>query len=236
MIDYTIKGTPIPKIPVGIGYRCAIWTLGNFPIHDNNSLTEGRYVSFGTEVYKGETYVLIDKPDYKGTMHYMVRLEDLNKIKNNERMKQITAKQAQKIFNTACPTWKETLANKWSRSIILDNDISISEEFYKEMIKACTKEQNDLFDEIFGAEYKVGDYASLVDKEFSDGSVVKQICAVRESDGWLGFEGMMFNDSYNYHNPKFVYLRNKSELEVEARNKMEKVAKSFGIKCSIVMQ
>ena len=62
----------------------------------------------------------------------------------------LTPFNAQKIISIACDNWKETLAKCWSKSIVLNQNILIDEQFYKEMRNACTTPQNELFDEIFG--------------------------------------------------------------------------------------
>jgi hypothetical protein len=61
---------------------------------------------------------------------------------------------AQKIISIACSSWKEKLADRWAKTIVLDGTIEITEDFYKEMRKACTAEQHKLFDEIFGKDVK----------------------------------------------------------------------------------
>ena len=65
-------------------------------------------------------------------------------------MKTITPKQAKKIIKIACPEWQLELMDKWGASIVLDKEILIEESFYKKMRKACTQEQHELFDKIFG--------------------------------------------------------------------------------------
>ena len=67
----------------------------------------------------------------------------------------ISAEDAQRIINVACPTWRDTLATRWAKQIVLKHDIEISEGFYKEMRKACTSPQNVLFDDIFGKDVEV---------------------------------------------------------------------------------
>jgi len=57
---------------------------------------------------------------------------------------------AQKIIIIACDNWKEKLAECWSKSIVLNQNILIDEQFYKEMRNVCTTRQHELFDEIFG--------------------------------------------------------------------------------------
>lgn len=93
---------------------------------------------------------------------------------------------AQRIIDIACGTWKEKLAVdcKWAKNIVLKKDIVIIESFYKQMRKACTDEQNKLFDEIFGKDtveckFKVGDYIVFknIDNTFyitgiTDGEVI----------------------------------------------------------------
>ena len=69
-----------------------------------------------------------------------------------ETMKKINWEQAQEIIDIACANWKDKLFNKWGKKIVLKQDIDIKEDFYQEMRKACTKEQHELFDRIFGKE------------------------------------------------------------------------------------
>ena len=76
-------------------------------------------------------------------------------------MKTITPKQAKKIIKIACPEWQLELMDKWGASIVLDKEILIEESFYKKMRKACTQEQHELFDKIFGKDeegFKEGDW------------------------------------------------------------------------------
>jgi hypothetical protein len=77
---------------------------------------------------------------------------ELISLKEEKIMKNriLTPVNATRIINIACSTWKPRLAEKWATNIVLNKDTEISEEFYQEMRKACTTDQNDLFDEIFG--------------------------------------------------------------------------------------
>lgn len=79
-----------------------------------------------------------------------------------ENMRTITHDQASQIIDIACSSWKEKLAFLWAKNIVLKKDIEISEDFYKEMRKACTLPQNELFDEIFGKDYKEGDWVYVI--------------------------------------------------------------------------
>jgi len=62
----------------------------------------------------------------------------------------LTPFNAQNILKIACNNWKEPLAEKWAKDIVLNQNILVDEQFYKEMRNACTTPQNELFDEIFG--------------------------------------------------------------------------------------
>ena len=55
-----------------------------------------------------------------------------------------------RIINIACNDWKPRLAKKWGKDLLMQGYVEVSEHFYNEMRKACTEEQNVLFDEIFG--------------------------------------------------------------------------------------
>jgi hypothetical protein len=100
-------------------------------------------------------YVYIDDTGYSGSNYIMVDKENVElvtKIEKNTDMKNriLTPKNATRIIEIACSAWKSKLAEKWSVNIVLNSNIVISEEFYTEMRKACTTDQNKVFDEIFG--------------------------------------------------------------------------------------
>jgi hypothetical protein len=74
----------------------------------------------------------------------------------------LKSEDAQAIINIACQKWKKDLAEKWAKSIVLSEDIKISEEYYKIMRNACDPKQHLLFDTIFGKDtiecpYKEGE-------------------------------------------------------------------------------
>jgi hypothetical protein len=150
--DFSIKGTKLPSIPKETVYRvCHSSYEGEL---GSNYKT---LVSYGLKEFKGETYVLADINDYKGSNYFMFKLSDIERLWKEQNPKQdmkksftITAEQAQSIINIACGTWKKQLAEKWANNIVLGDEIEVSEEFYKEMRAACTPPQNELFDKIFG--------------------------------------------------------------------------------------
>lgn len=56
---------------------------------------------------------------------------------------------AQSIIDIACNSWKSKLAEKWAVNIVKKESITISEQEYTEMYKACTDKQKELFNKIF---------------------------------------------------------------------------------------
>lgn len=76
--------------------------------------------------------------------------EFTKKFIKKENMKTITYEQAQSIIDIACNNWKDKLFKKWGQYIVYRKNIDVEEDFYEEMRKACTKEQHELFDKIFG--------------------------------------------------------------------------------------
>jgi len=89
------------------------------------------------------------------TTWFLKQKEKQLSMKKEKRV--ITPVQAQSIIDSACRDWKERLCLIWAVNIVLKKDIEIAESFYQEMRAACTKEQNLLFDKIFGKDVKVGD-------------------------------------------------------------------------------
>ena len=84
---------------------------------------------------------------------------------NSKQMKNrtITPQQAQRIINITCAGWKRTLAGKWASDIVLQKDIVVTDEYYKTMRAACTSDQHEVFDEIFGrdSQVKAGDWVTI---------------------------------------------------------------------------
>jgi hypothetical protein len=81
----------------------------------------------------------------------------------------LTPEDATRIINVACWSWKPKLADAWAKHIVLDMNIEIDEEFYKEMRSACTNPQNDLFDTIFGKDEQL---ISTSDLEMGEAMIV----------------------------------------------------------------
>lgn len=113
-----------------------------------------------------EDLIYVDDENYGGNNYLVIERENIElveskiqEIKMKNRI--LTPENATKIINIACSTWKSKLAEKWATNIVLGKDTEVSEEFYVEMRKACTSEQNTLFDEIFGKDEQLIDIADL---------------------------------------------------------------------------
>ena len=88
---------------------------------------------------------------------------EFSKLITNKKykMKTISYSDAQRIIDIACSTWKNTLFELWGKKIVLKQEVEISDIEYQNMRRACTSEQNRLFDEIFGVDkrkFEIGDW------------------------------------------------------------------------------
>lgn len=156
---------------------------------------------FGTDNTKLPTYPVSD---------FIKELD--NQTTSNVRT--ITSEQAQSIINIACNTWKSKLAKQWSTDIVLSNDIDITEEFYQEIRKACTKEQNELFDKIFGKDepkYKIGDWVTRIKENFGPHKNGRTL-SIKEFDGKLSFYA---NEDDDYVSHLLSSVRKATPEEIE---------------------
>jgi hypothetical protein len=94
-----------------------------------------------------------------------------NSKRQENKMRTITWQQAQEIIDVACYDWKEKLIEKWAKNIVLREDVHVSDSSYRIMRKACTEDQNKLFDNIFGSDKE--DIDLLEGKGIGDRKVFK---------------------------------------------------------------
>lgn len=96
MIDYTIKGTKLPLLPFGI--NCNTVEEVRYKIDDRpfKLKSVNYFVSYGTQIVNNEIYVLADNKDYKSTNYFMFKLEDLNKLTNNNMQEKVNIKDLDK--------------------------------------------------------------------------------------------------------------------------------------------
>lgn len=150
----------------------------------------------GSNFFSYSLKEMLTKSQFKGYVeitteqfiNYVLKLEPAPKMKERK----ISPTQAQSIVDIACPSWKQNLAAIWARDIVLGLEININEEFYKEMRKACTAPQHELFDKIFGKDVEVYTKGTpCLVRHFSNNS-----WCLAYADG----NGMFYHDSKNKGN------------------------------------
>lgn len=104
----------------------------------------------GTARYYGVFNDYFDNYPLKVVQERGMKIIELPEKIENMAIRVISPVYAQRIINCACPTWKKILAEKWAYKIVINEAIQVEESFYKQMRKACTDEQNKIFDDIFG--------------------------------------------------------------------------------------
>jgi hypothetical protein len=76
MKDFKIKGTELPTIPAGAEFRVVGWVDGNeFTFWEKPDL-----VSYGSEQYMGEEWILAEKANYSYDRYYMFKLKDIERL------------------------------------------------------------------------------------------------------------------------------------------------------------
>jgi hypothetical protein len=159
--------------------------------------------------------ICIDYKDYWDRDYFVVERKNVelveSKIKEIKMKNRIlTPQNATRIINIACSTWKPKLAEKWATNIVLNKDTEISEEFYQEMRKACTTDQNTLFDEIFGideqliniSDLEIGEAMKIYDSNTRyDGIIVMRIWAEVDEVRYVDINNP--RSTWN-NNPKFI--------------------------------
>lgn len=119
------------------------WSIGNIYCIEGKHVDGWMY--FAKEKKTGYTEIT-----YEQFCKYILKQEIKETTMDNRFFFSLQPFDAQKIIDIACSTWKTKLASQWANSIVLNLNIEITESFYKKMRKACTAEQNILFDSIFG--------------------------------------------------------------------------------------
>ena len=122
-----------------------------------------------------------------------VKIIELPKKEEMNKVRILSAQNAQKIINCACPLWKKSLAEKWGAKIVLGEEIEVAENDYKIMRNACTLEQHKIFDEIFGKDVKEIDLRSF--KSNSDLGI--KLIECREN-GDLQNKAFWLNQNFNW--------------------------------------
>jgi hypothetical protein len=139
-------------------------------------------------------------------------------------MRTITPQQAQKIINIACVGWKKTLAGKWASHIVLKQDVTITDAFYRQMRGACIPYQHELFDEIFGKDVKVkaGDWVTIIRNCFPTGNTfqVTQEMIDRKSGN---------NDAYDFRHPTYGLYQMDTQARLATKEEIKLSVVSYNI-------
>ena len=77
MVDYKIKGTPLPTMK-DVYIRLSHWGDSREPYHTEE--TYENLVSFGSKVIHGEIWILSEREIYTGYKHYMFKLDDIKRL------------------------------------------------------------------------------------------------------------------------------------------------------------
>ena len=180
--------------------------------HDLNSyyfINNGKIdVSFGHTKPSGYTEIT-----FKQFENYFFNKQTENK------MRKITFIQAQLIIESACAAWKITLAEKWAVDIILKKNIEIDDSYYEKMRAACTPEQHQLFDQIFGPIKKAIEWNKLktgskvMIKESGSGEFISGCGSINNVDSSKPFDIVLFKTPYQIdnENKQFEKSRNYSK-------------------------
>ena len=215
MIDYTIKGTKLPTIPNGIEYRVDYWSWdgikNNIDFYDNFKNYRDKLVSFGTKEYLGETYILAEKPEYEETSYFMFKLEDLNKLTNNnmqenmnilkvnQRIPEIKGSETVTAYNKDGSIHKE----KYFRRTTVEN--SIIKEIHNDLFQL--KGDNTIW-------FNISDF---IEKEIIGYKIIKQYPGLRKE--YVGtiilspiyklpdttmVPGTIFEKDNSYYNADFI--------------------------------
>lgn len=153
------------KVEFAVGtYLVFLKNYGSSNIGDIDEIIEDETIY---TCYCAKEKTTTKTPDYVkwfATKEQAVKFSKTLTNKQEETMKTITHTQAQQIIDIACRTWKERLFIQWGKAIVLKQSIGISDNDYQKMREACTSEQNQLFDEIFGKDkpkFKAGDWVYI---------------------------------------------------------------------------
>ncbi|MEX0597372.1 MAG: hypothetical protein WD512_12835 [Candidatus Paceibacterota bacterium] len=78
-------------------------------------------------------------------------------------MKKLNRKDFKKIHDIACEDWKGKLIDWYGSKFAVEDTVEIKDKEYSIMRNACTDEQSQLFDKIFGKELDITDKVKTLD-------------------------------------------------------------------------
>lgn len=149
---------------------------------------------------------------------------EIIKYKNNN-MKTLNRKDFKRIYNIACVNWKITLVRMYGKEFAVQDSVQITDDDYNKMRKACTPDQNILFDEIFGKDKKD------LNKWFVDDRFPKLMIYYTDKGTMhgIGFDGVWFED-VTFHFSPYEDGNNRVATKDEAEIKLTIEAKKRGFK------
>lgn len=163
--------------------KCALWNkygeLKDLKIILKKAFPKDSYITDGSSRYYEKSSIYSELFRYSNNTDlpsFSIKefINNLSSTKTTMKNRTLKPSQAQSIINIACAgVWKPKLAKLWGESIVMGNDIPVTETFYKEMRKACTPDQNKLFDTIFGKDEKLftakkGDWVVILEGPIDD--------------------------------------------------------------------
>lgn len=110
--DFKIPGAKLPHIPSDTEYRCENWGKNS---KNDTLITPNRdNISFGVVIYKGEEYILADRPDtiIGCNNHYMFKVSDIERLAKKQGMikEEKTLPKSFACKNTDEVLWKKYIA------------------------------------------------------------------------------------------------------------------------------
>jgi hypothetical protein len=211
-LEYNIpKGYTLTELPsevkLNIGDAVKVKPDARYRTAVENDWRSGPFKQTAREIqyiFKIEgDLICIDYKDYWDRDYFVVERKNVelveSKIKEIKMKNRIlTPQNATRIINIACSTWKPKLAEKWATNIVLNKDTEISEEFYQEMRKACTTDQNTLFDEIFGKDEQLIKISNLAIGE-----------AMIIHDNNTRYDGVIVSRIWSEDEPRYVNMNDR---------------------------
>lgn len=143
-------------------------------------------------------------------------------------MKTLSRENYKRIYDIACSTWKPKLQEWYGNKFAIEDEINIKDSQYKIMREACTSEQNDLFDEIFGKDKK----ALEVGKWYKNKKYDTLLCYTGGASGYGFIDGYWEKGknwgTFNIEDNYVIYTVEATEEEVKMA--LLKEAEKRGIK------
>jgi hypothetical protein len=153
-------------------------------------LINGKFDSYNINTVQGSRAKIISLNEPLKEWWEQVPPNDFSSIFPVKKLPmKITAAQAQRIINKLHPTldWREKVLGLWAKSIVLYEEIEVSDQLYQEGYKEASPFQQDVFDEVFGKGNSV-----VVNTD-----TINRLVSVRDEGGFKD-ESILLNRDYNW--------------------------------------